>query len=287
MRFFRHILIVALTVTFLLGPVTPGADAANCQFTLGFKTLHDLIPATVGNCLGNEVHSPCCGDAIQRTTKGMLVWRKADNATAFTDGYHSWILGPFGLQERLNSNRFPWEADYMMIFDLNPSDFPSGTYAQLPSSGPVTKEQQISSSVDPATVTAGLAHWGWQSAYQESFLRGAPMVNGQAALISSAITDFKTASGAQAAWNYYDATAASVGWQTISAPAVGDQSVAFFVRDAPASPNDNVDFVEYQVFARVGQDVFFVTTTNFWTGASPDQAIALARLVAARLRSRR
>ena len=61
----------------------------------------------------------------------------------------------------------------------------------------------------------------------------------------------------------------------------------FFVRDAPASPNANVDLVEYQVFARVGRDVFSVTTTGFSTGFSPDQAIALARVVAERLRSRR
>jgi len=57
-------------------------------------------------------HNPQNGDALQLTTTGgMLVWRKADNWTAFTDGYRSWINGPNGLQERLNTQRFSWEAN--------------------------------------------------------------------------------------------------------------------------------------------------------------------------------
>src|SRR5439155_10452091 len=39
----------------------------------------------------------------------LLVWRKADNFTAFTDGYRTWVQGPFGLQKRLNTERFAWE----------------------------------------------------------------------------------------------------------------------------------------------------------------------------------
>ncbi len=51
-------------------------------------------------------------DGTQKTTGGLLVWRKADNHTAFTNGHETWINGPNGLQRRLNSERFPWEADY-------------------------------------------------------------------------------------------------------------------------------------------------------------------------------
>jgi hypothetical protein len=39
------------------------------------------------------------------------VWRKADNWTAFTDGYRTWVNGPAGLVRRLNTERFPWEGD--------------------------------------------------------------------------------------------------------------------------------------------------------------------------------
>lgn len=75
---------------------------------LGFKTLHDLIPSVVGSCLADEQYA-ANGDALQPTTNGLLVWRKADNHTALTDGYRTWVNGPMGLQERLNMQRFAWE----------------------------------------------------------------------------------------------------------------------------------------------------------------------------------
>ena len=50
--------------------------------------------------------------ARRRRTGGLLVWRKADNHTAFTDGHHTWVNGPIGLQKRLNAERYPWEPDY-------------------------------------------------------------------------------------------------------------------------------------------------------------------------------
>jgi hypothetical protein len=85
-------------------------DAANCTFVLGFRALHDLIPGVVGDCATNEAHG-ANGDGLQMTSRGLLVWRKADNFTAFTDGYRTWVNGPFGLQTRLNTARFPWESD--------------------------------------------------------------------------------------------------------------------------------------------------------------------------------
>jgi hypothetical protein len=81
-----------------------------CRFVLGFKALHDALPAIVGDCLEDERHA-ANGDGLQRTTHGLLVWRKADDFTAFTDGYRTWVNGPDGVQERLNSERFPWEAN--------------------------------------------------------------------------------------------------------------------------------------------------------------------------------
>jgi hypothetical protein len=91
------------------------AQAADCGFVLGFKALHDLISDVVGVCLVEEHHNPDNGDGLQETIgangiHGLLVWRKADNWTAFTDGFHTWINGPFGLQQRLNTDCFFWES---------------------------------------------------------------------------------------------------------------------------------------------------------------------------------
>ena len=84
--------------------------AQDCTFQLGFKDLRDLIPDVVGDCLDNEQHNPATGITRQPTANGQLIWRKADNWTAFTDGQHTWINGPAGVQQRLNSEGLPGEA---------------------------------------------------------------------------------------------------------------------------------------------------------------------------------
>jgi hypothetical protein len=85
--------------------------AATCRFVLGFLALQTLIPARVGACRDNEHYDAGSGEAVQHTTGGLLVWRKADNSTAFTDGASTWVLGPHGVQRRPNTERFPWEAN--------------------------------------------------------------------------------------------------------------------------------------------------------------------------------
>ena len=103
----RLVMVVALVgLLFSFQPVL----AQDCVFQLGFKALRDLIPDVVGDCLGNEQHNPETGMTLQDTTNGQLIWRKADNWTGFTGGERTWINGPEGLQQRLNSERFPWEA---------------------------------------------------------------------------------------------------------------------------------------------------------------------------------
>jgi hypothetical protein len=82
-----------------------------CHFILGFAAFTEHIPAIVGSCLDNEQHDPTTGDAIQYTTDGLLVWRKSDNQTAFTNGYRTWITSSSGILVRLNTQRFSWEAN--------------------------------------------------------------------------------------------------------------------------------------------------------------------------------
>jgi uncharacterized protein YkwD len=94
----------------VVNPISIHAGArADCQFILGFKTLHDTDPGDVGNCTANQ-YWMSNGDATQPTDRGTLVWRKTDNFTAFTDGASTWVYGPFGLQKRFNTERFAWEV---------------------------------------------------------------------------------------------------------------------------------------------------------------------------------
>ncbi|MGI8912499.1 MAG: hypothetical protein ACR2JY_01715 [Chloroflexota bacterium] len=111
---------VAAVVALLVSAIITGAEpvrADGCTFVLGFATLEALLPAQVGHCLDNEAFNPVNGDTLQHTSGGLLVWRRLDNWTALTNGYHTWVNGPNGLQERLNGQRFAWEA--------NPDGLPS------------------------------------------------------------------------------------------------------------------------------------------------------------------
>ena len=94
------------------------ASAANCQFVLGFAALHNLIPNVVGQCINNEYHDGV-GNGYQNTTGGLMQWRKADNWTAFTNGARTWINGPYGVENRPNTQRFPWEANLEGLPVLN------------------------------------------------------------------------------------------------------------------------------------------------------------------------
>lgn len=116
--------VAVLTLMSIALSIPSRIDAqATCKFVLGFATLDELAsPQLVGSCLEDEHHDPT-GDALQQTTDGLLVWRKADNWTAFTDGAHTWINGPAGLVYRSNQQRFAWEAD-------------ASAFAQPPTTGP-------------------------------------------------------------------------------------------------------------------------------------------------------
>jgi len=112
LRGLRRLIPAALLLAASLPAAISAAAAPSCTFELGFAALQQLIPQQVGACQENETHNPTNGDGLQHSSGGLLVWRKADNWTAFTDGFHTWINGPRGLQQRLNTQRFSWEGDF-------------------------------------------------------------------------------------------------------------------------------------------------------------------------------
>ena len=127
----RFGILFALALFFLL---PTSVAAADCQFVLGFKTIRDLIGHDiVGECGENERYN-AIGDSVQQTTGGLLVWRKSDNWTAFTDGYRTWINGPDGLVQRHHNERFEWELDYAPggLSIINCRTDRVATFTQLP-----------------------------------------------------------------------------------------------------------------------------------------------------------
>jgi hypothetical protein len=104
--------LAALAVAASLFTAPPTASAqAGCIYKDGFKYLTGQIPWLVGSCLENERLNPANGNMEQRTTGGLLVWRKADNWTAFTNGSLTWLVGPTGeVWERPNQGPlYAWE----------------------------------------------------------------------------------------------------------------------------------------------------------------------------------
>src|SRR5688572_24136172 len=97
-------LVVAGAVSLAAAPTTAQEP---CQFALGFAALRKSVgPQKVGTCLEDEHFNVENGNAEQRTTGGLLVWRKAENVSAFTDGGTTWVNGPNGVQYRPNDERF-------------------------------------------------------------------------------------------------------------------------------------------------------------------------------------
>ncbi len=101
--------LIAATVLVLTSNSATLAQPAP-EFQLGFKLLADQIPEVVGEPLENE-HWGANGDSLQQTSKGLMVWRKADNWTAFTNGAWTWVNGPEGIRDRPSGDRFEWEND--------------------------------------------------------------------------------------------------------------------------------------------------------------------------------
>src|SRR5687767_13811401 len=109
----RVIAATVLAILVVTWPAHPAsAQQPACRFVLGFNTLRELVGTQkVGACLEDEHFNLENGNAEQRTSGGLLVWRKVDNFTAFTDGGTTWVNGPNGLQSRPNNERFAWEKD--------------------------------------------------------------------------------------------------------------------------------------------------------------------------------
>lgn len=125
----RLFAVLSFVAAIVVQPTTALAQTAPpCQLVLGFRAIHDLYPEFIGDCIDNQTFA-ANGDAIQHTTNGLLVWRKADNWTAFTDGFYT-VIHADVLYSRLNTARYEWEG---------PTDgvvCPTGMNCSLPASDP-------------------------------------------------------------------------------------------------------------------------------------------------------
>jgi hypothetical protein len=133
-----------------------------------------MIPDVVGVCLAPPSVNTH-GDSTQATSRGLLVWRKADNWTGFTDGSRTWVNGPLGLQVRNNDEIFEWEPippDPEADPSAAPDDAP--TVVELPivagpvappsptevSAGSLVNVMQTLDNCGPASIVEVLRYYG-------------------------------------------------------------------------------------------------------------------------------
>lgn len=145
----HRVIVAAILAAVALTANLPAQAQEPCRFVLGFAALRDAIGAQkVGACLEDERFNLENGNAEQRTSGGLLVWRKIDNFTAFTDGGTSWINGPNGLQSRPNSERFSWERD-----PVQPGSGPAASTSDQPPAPSATPTQRTTTTA-PAAPTS-------------------------------------------------------------------------------------------------------------------------------------
>jgi zinc/manganese transport system substrate-binding protein len=91
-------------------PSSPALAQTACSFSGGFALLAAQIADRVGSCVDNGSSRPELGEAVQRTTTGLLVYHAIDGGISFSDGFHAWVLDPNGqAQVRNVGERFSWE----------------------------------------------------------------------------------------------------------------------------------------------------------------------------------
>lgn len=108
----RQAAVLALTLALACG-LFPAPEAAAqgrpaCAIDEAFKELRDAAATDIGACQGDAM-AATNGDLSQRTSKGLLMRRQADNWTAFLNAGWTWVLGPDGVAKRTNAERFAWE----------------------------------------------------------------------------------------------------------------------------------------------------------------------------------
>lgn len=144
----KMLLAMILAAVALLAAVEIAIAQQKPQFQLGFKDLADLIPNIVGEPLENERYDPMSGDFLQTSTGGLLVWKKAANITAFTDGARTWVNGPNGLEERSNDERFGWETALLEAASETGTDAPgTGSQAIPVSTGDLSTQRPATGSI--------------------------------------------------------------------------------------------------------------------------------------------
>lgn len=102
-RQFIQLAIMVALVTVLQSPARAAQLHDSCSagqpptFVGGFALLREALGATMGDPVECEGGDPVSGDAFQRTTTGLAVYRADTNTAMFTTGREHWALTDTGV----------------------------------------------------------------------------------------------------------------------------------------------------------------------------------------------
>jgi hypothetical protein len=150
----RTALVSLAVIVSLSWPLTLAGAQPSCRFTLGFATMRELVGTDrVGDCVEDERFNVASGDAEQRTTGGLLIWRHVENDTVFIDGTTIWVNGSNGLQSRPIGE--PFDGDDGPLDASQPaSSTTAATMASLPPGGASVLVLPPPQAVPPASNTS-------------------------------------------------------------------------------------------------------------------------------------
>ena len=150
---------VAPRVPLRLGAEVPPSNTERCWFQFDLRLMKQEIPDVVGDCLENQHYNPENGDTLQRTTGGLMVWRRSDRSAAFTDGNRTWVRGPNGVESRWNDERFEWEIQAEAASSTavaKPGNTPAPAASRPASSAPTPTPRPIVVSTPEAALGGAL-----------------------------------------------------------------------------------------------------------------------------------
>jgi len=122
---FVALLALALTVR-------PVAAQPACTLSPVFGLFRQVAGADVVGQCKEPAAVGSNGDVTQTTTRGLAVYRYADQVIAFTDGQTTWLFGPEGLQKRPIGDKFAWEQVTPAASSPPPAPAPSPVAVQAP-----------------------------------------------------------------------------------------------------------------------------------------------------------
>lgn len=142
---------IVVSVALFITAVVPVEAQSSCSLSPVFALFRQVAGSDViGDCKEPAAVGES-GDITQVTTRGLAVYRFADQVVAFTDGQTAWVFGPEGLQKRPAADRFGWELPVTLTPSRVALAEPAAVVTTTPTPAPTSAPVRASTSTPTVT----------------------------------------------------------------------------------------------------------------------------------------